>query len=122
MGYFHALVLTIHELTYSMKLHRKIQVPYAKSHVAIINYTFSLSDIRINVKLSLIHNLTNRNFEAMNPKKEKLMNIYESDVQKPSQDSTLDSLEQRNYGNWSVLILLIKAQAYIPRVSNFNII
>ena len=33
---------------------------------------------------------------------------------------TLASLEQRNYGNWSVLILLIKAQAYIPRVSNFN--
>ena len=34
--------------------------------------------------------------------------------------STLASLEQRNYGNWSVLILLIKAQACIPRVSNFN--
>ena len=34
--------------------------------------------------------------------------------------STLASLEQLNYGNWSVLILLIKAEAYTPRVSNFN--
>ena len=37
-----------------------------------------------------------------------------SDILKPSQDSTLASNQQRNYGNWSVLILLVKAQAYIP--------
>ena len=34
-----------------MKRHGKIQVPHSKSHVAIINYIFSLGDIRINVKL-----------------------------------------------------------------------
>ena len=38
--------------------------------------------------------------------------------------SALASLEQLNYGNWSVLILLIKAQAYIPGVATsiiFNV-
>ena len=51
----------------------------------------------------------------------KITNIHMlTNIQKLSQDSTLASLDQLNYGNWSVLILLIKAQAYIPWVRNFN--
>ena len=73
-------------------------------------------EIRINVKKSRL--------DLKELHEQKLWTLRKStplsDVQKPSQDSTLSSLEQRNYGNWSVLILLIKAQAYIPRVSNFN--